>query len=170
MKKFEVGDIVKITHRVNDVAGWGLCWCHDMDGFIGGTYTIKKINGSFGVIFEEDEDGYHFPIEALSLVNKRKKPRKHADLIKQWADDDSLEIEVSQDEVHWLTSLTPCWSDDCFYRIKPKKVTRWRWVLKVKDSYYITSSKFSEEEIKSFDDTFSTLVQKVEGTEEVYDE
>lgn len=48
--------------------------------------------------------------------------RKHAELIKQWADDDSLEIEVRlYDDEDWEVVDCPSWKDECEYRIKPTK-------------------------------------------------
>lgn len=50
------------------------------------------------------------------------KARKHAELIKQWADDDSLEIEVRiQDSDDWAVICGPSWGGACEYRIKPTK-------------------------------------------------
>lgn len=50
------------------------------------------------------------------------KPRKHAELIKQWADDDRLEIEVKLDSgENWGVAISPVWHNDCEYRIKPIK-------------------------------------------------
>lgn len=48
------------------------------------------------------------------------KPRKHAELIKQWADDDSLEIETWFNGA-WVYIESPCFLDNSEYRIKPTK-------------------------------------------------
>jgi hypothetical protein len=51
-----------------------------------------------------------------------KNPRKHAELIKQWADDDSLVIEVKSSTGDWLKTTSPWWSEDEKYRIKPEVI------------------------------------------------
>mgnify|MGYP001564856368 CR=1 FL=1 len=48
--------------------------------------------------------------------------RPHADLIIEWANDDSIEIQARlMDGDEWVT-FTPDWSPIIQYRIKPKKV------------------------------------------------
>ncbi len=55
-------------------------------------------------------------------------PRPHAELIKQWADDDSLEIETRpkghRDITEWGVTSTPAWIEEFEYRIKLKTVTK----------------------------------------------
>lgn len=47
------------------------------------------------------------------------KPRKHAELIKAWAD--GAEIEVLNDEQRWeALKNRPMWYEDMQYRIKPE--------------------------------------------------
>lgn len=48
------------------------------------------------------------------------KARKHAELIKKWADDDSLVIEIKVDK-DWVPHKKPLFDSDCEYRIKPTK-------------------------------------------------
>jgi hypothetical protein len=50
---------------------------------------------------------------------KMKKPHKHAELIKAWAD--GAEIDCSYDGINWEPILgTPSWLESCQYRIKPE--------------------------------------------------
>lgn len=49
-------------------------------------------------------------------------PRAHAELIKQWADDDSLEIEYWSPGLNsWQPAETPTWEPTTKYRLKPTK-------------------------------------------------
>lgn len=49
-------------------------------------------------------------------------PRAHAELIKQWADDDSLEIEYrSPGAESWSVATAPMWDPHTQYRIKQTK-------------------------------------------------
>lgn len=47
-------------------------------------------------------------------------PRPHADLIKQWADDEDCVVEVKINN-KWLVASEPSWLDIYQYRIKPKQ-------------------------------------------------
>jgi len=46
------------------------------------------------------------------------KPRKHAELIKQWADGAEIEYLLLGE---WTDCKTPGWGDDIEYRLKPGK-------------------------------------------------
>lgn len=52
-----------------------------------------------------------------------KKPHKHAELIKAWADGAEIEcrlpFEIGYEK--WYASTEPKWLSECEYRIKPKK-------------------------------------------------
>ena len=52
--------------------------------------------------------------------------RKHAELIKAWAD--GAEIEVF-DKKEWRESKFPSWNDDLSYRIKPEPVKVVRYLV-----------------------------------------
>ena len=64
------------------------------------------------------------------------KPHKHAELIKKWADDPSIELEFkNSDSYEWNTLLgSPTWMTHREYRIKPKLVKREGWMLVSKRS------------------------------------
>jgi hypothetical protein len=55
-------------------------------------------------------------------------PHKHAELIKKWADDDSLVIQFKNSMSNWIIAEHPLWDKDSQYRIKPE-VIRYRVVL-----------------------------------------
>ena len=51
------------------------------------------------------------------------KPRKHAELIKAWADGATIEVRGAYTDYNWLTIDTdyqPSWSEKNEYRIKPE--------------------------------------------------
>ena len=58
--------------------------------------------------------------------------RAHAELIKRWADDPTMEIEVLSDEDEWEPAPNVNWHPTLLYREKPKekkKVEMWQWAL-----------------------------------------
>jgi hypothetical protein len=58
-------------------------------------------------------------------LEKITNPRPHAELIKQWADDASLEVEVFLErDGHWGSIENPAWVSNGQYRIKPKEPTQ----------------------------------------------
>lgn len=55
------------------------------------------------------------------MSNEVKKPRPHAELRKQWADDDELEIEYFCERAYkWVSANNPVWHPHTKYRVKPK--------------------------------------------------
>lgn len=50
-----------------------------------------------------------------------KRQHKHAEMIRQWLDDDSLEVERYYD-TKWYLDRDPSWVEDYKYRFKPKLV------------------------------------------------
>ena len=61
----------------------------------------------------------------------------HADLIKQWADDTSIEIQmrIKHSNTSWANANRPLWDPEREYRIKPKmiKVGRHEWPEPLKE-------------------------------------
>jgi len=56
--------------------------------------------------------------------------RAHAELIKRWADDPTMEIEVLSDKDKWEPVPSPHWNENALYRERPKKkVEMWQWAL-----------------------------------------
>jgi len=73
-------------------------------------------------------------------------PRKHAELIKAWAD--GAEIERLDATGEWVDAETPSWNCFLEYRIKPeskKTVKRWQWVVRSNDGDYFEHDKFGTE-------------------------
>jgi len=60
-------------------------------------------------------------LAGINQVNQKKtKPRVHADLIRAWAEDDSLVIEyLDKLELCWHAMESPSWNPCTVYRIKP---------------------------------------------------
>ena len=74
-------------------------------------------------------------------------PRPHAELIKQWADDDSLEIEFREDICEcWQDTYQPVWIPGHQYRIKPKTVPAWRVLYEYDGEFDLTSGYYKTEE------------------------
>lgn len=63
------------------------------------------------------------------MTSKVKTPRPHAELIKQWVDDDSLIIETKMPSGIWKVTSDPMWLPNADYRIQCERVTKWKWVL-----------------------------------------
>ena len=100
--------------------------------------------------------------------------RAHAELIKRWAEDETLEIEYcyenSDDE--WALATPPmCWHPSVKYREKPKakkKVEMWQWALshkatpgKVAASQFYKNSDFLRQQYKSED---WKIICRIEGS------
>jgi hypothetical protein len=75
-------------------------------------------------------------------------PRPHAELIKQWADDDSLEIEFREDiSQGWEDTYQPAWIQDHQYRFKPKTVLAWQVLFENKyGEYELTLAHYKSEQ------------------------
>ena len=71
-----------------------------------------------------------------------KTPRKHAELIKKWADDTSIKIQYESSPGRWFDASSPCWSEEYGYRIKTE-VIRYRVALLIAGT--ITADDIEEE-------------------------
>jgi len=52
---------------------------------------------------------------------KDKTPHKHSEVIKAWADGESIQIWAFKDE-EWVTVNEPIWRSEEQYRVKPKDI------------------------------------------------
>jgi hypothetical protein len=71
--------------------------------------------------------------------------RAHAELIKRWADEPDMEIEVLSDKDKWEPVPSPHWNENALYREKPKtvkKVAKWLWVLQ-DDHHFVSQHYFA---------------------------
>lgn len=60
--------------------------------------------------------------------------RAHAELIKKWADDPTIEIEYLTSLNEWVPVKSPNWDLNALYREKPKekkKVSKWLWAIQI---------------------------------------
>ena len=116
-------------------------------------YTVSKVD-SCGLIQFSNHDGH----DALAYTNEIEhytpEPEKHIhhDLIVAWAKDPKgCVIQVKDSFNKWNDTLgnNPAWITFCKYRIKPKEVTRWKWVVKsMVGDYFVTDAEYTEDEAK----------------------
>jgi hypothetical protein len=111
---FEVGDTVKVTHKVpSHYNGWQNNWSDSMDNFIGNTY---KIDGIYETGFSlEGLSRYNFPIYSLELVKRKETTRTHTlsftDTDGTMTDGDEFVYfnnpvtKLSGNDVFWLVQL-----------------------------------------------------------------
>lgn len=103
----------------------------------------------------------------LSQLQLAEQPQKHIhhDLICAWAKDPKgCIIQVKDSFNKWNDTLenNPAWITFCKYRIKPKEVTRWKWVVKsMVGDYFVTDAYYTEEEAKKH---FDKPLQKIEDS------
>jgi hypothetical protein len=126
---FEVGDTVRVTHRVPDhYNGWQNCWSDSMDVFIGREY---KIQGIFETGIQlEYTDGYKFPIYSLELVRRKETLRTHTlsftgtDGTMTDGDEfvyfDNPITKLSGNDVFWLVKLLEMAGVDKKYNVSAK--------------------------------------------------
>lgn len=124
--EFKVGD--KVKYKAGHVGAAELNY-HEFNK----VYTIKTVY-SDTVKFEESDNCCM--IHRLELVNSNRHP--HADLIIQWANDQSLKIQFRESaDKQWLDVIEPNWLTCYEYRIKPKTKT----VARYQYSYQAPKSK-----------------------------
>lgn len=129
-------------------------------------YTIKRINTKTKNVSFEDEHGGWCWGGRLELVSNR---HKHADLMIAYANDSSLKFQYRQDEGSvWIDcTVTPVFSENLQYRIKPKTVTKYQ-VLYMMTEYQqaeVTGDYFSsEEDFISADYTDTKFIQLIKET------
>lgn len=150
---FKVGDKVKVKfYSEFDFSDELYDACQeDVASIVYGVFEILDIDKDGDLrLNTNDLIGYNFcvhPSEVTPVTTSTKKPRPHAELIKQWADDDSLEIEVSSG-AGWYVTKNPEWREHQQYRIKLKTVTKWKWAYNTgkSDTTLITTAYFANED------------------------
>jgi hypothetical protein len=110
---FEVGDTVRVTHKVPDhYNGWQNCWSDSMDVFIGREY---KIEGIFETGIQlEYSDGYKFPIYSLELVRRKEPIRTHT---LSFTDTDGTMTD-GDEFVYFNNPITKLSGSDVFWLVK----------------------------------------------------
>lgn len=116
-------------------------------------YTISEVEPTQGwLTFEEGG----WPVLSMWIEKYIPEPQKHIhhDLIVAWAKDPKgCVIQVKDSFNKWNDTLenNPAWITFCKYRIKPKEVQRWKWVVKDHDgkTYFVTDAEYTEDEAKA---------------------
>lgn len=93
-----------------------------------------------------------------------KTPRKHAEVIKAWADGAEVETKPAGHNA-WSDVINPTWLDDFEYRIKPEikqPVVRWLWAYwhAARKNWSVTEMMWTEEEASRF----CSKMTKIEAT------
>ena len=92
------------------------------------------------------------------------KSHKHAELIKAWADGAEIQMRQLLNNENWIDINLP-FHESFIYRIKPKKITVWDWLVKTSSTstvgYY---PGYSEESIKALYPD-GEIFQRIDGTE-----
>jgi len=110
---FEVGDTVRVTHKVpSHYNGWQNNWSDSMDVFIGREY---KIEGIFETGFQlEYTDSYKFPIYSLELVKRKETLSTHT-LCFTGA---SGSMEDGGEFVHFNSPITKLSGNDVYWLVQ----------------------------------------------------
>jgi len=126
---FEVGDTVRVTHKVPDhYNGWQNCWSDSMDVYIGREY---KIEGIFETGIQlEYTDGYKFPIYSLELVKRKETISTHTLSFTgasgsmedggEFVNFSSPITKLSGNDVYWLVKLLELAGVDKKYNVSAK--------------------------------------------------
>lgn len=167
---FKVGDKVKVKPYSEFDFNDELYDMTDGDVFniAGSVFTVVKIDSDGDLYLDTwDKIEYSFVIHPQDVIQTSvKNPRPHAELIKQWAEDDTIEIQARMGDGKWYDVVgTPRWDSATNYRIKPKKVTKWKWAFgdDTSDVVYAPSGYFTEDEIKEYTN-FGKNFTKLEWT------
>lgn len=117
-------------------------------------YTVSEV-GSHGTIQFRNHDGEESLVYPNEIEHYIPEPEKHIhhDLIAAWAKDPKgCIIQFWNSLQGWSDTKdnNPSWNADVQYRIKPKEVTRWKWVVKsMVGDYFVTDAEYTEEEAKA---------------------
>ena len=138
----KVGDVIRITFtdEFHDIEN--KC----MSRFFNRVLKVSEVR-KFGVNTPEVGGYINFNYFDILEPVPKTNPRPHADLIKQWADDDSLEIECrTNSHSSWVDVEEPVWSARYEYRIKPKTVPAWRVLYEYDGEFDLTLGHYKTEE------------------------
>lgn len=108
MNKLKVGD--KVTLSPDTIMQKGLD--------AASTYTVAKIDRCFVYLDSPGYENIAWYESDLVKVGDNKHP--HHDLMIQYANDTSIEIEVMETYYGWGVTIQPAWNTDREYRRKPK--------------------------------------------------
>jgi hypothetical protein len=137
------GDVVRIREDIPS----SIHWASTERRSLGTVQKVTALHENMGATFDCISGLWSSTyLEILEPATKTK-PRPHADLIKQWADDDSLLVQFKgHNSGKWLDSPLPSWSKDYEYRIKPKTVPAWQVLYKQNGDFYISNGHYQSKE------------------------
>jgi hypothetical protein len=138
----KIGDIVRILKHHPDFDFWTKDYSDRFGKFFkvsGTTFDAISMIGITGL-------WVHKYFEILEPAPKTN-PRPHAELIKQWADDDSLVVQVKMGLMEdWFNTTNPAWLKEYEYRFKPKTVPAWQVLYKQNQDFYISNEHYISKE------------------------
>lgn len=120
-EKFKVGDLVEVTATKDEM--------YRKNSYNG---TLTKGDRARVILVQSEWDAVQLEPDrggrAVNILFKFIKPapmsRPHADMIIQWAQDSSLEVECSTDGDNWAFVTNPAWLPKMQYRFKSTKRTK----------------------------------------------
>lgn len=144
----KVGDWVKIFCPYG-----ASIWRWEAMKMIGNVYKVESVAKISEYIHVECGYSFAFGYHEFTIVEEipeqTKIPRNHphADMIRQWLDDASLEVEYS-DKVseYWRDCTNPRWHVNVLYRFKPKTVPAWQVLYEFEGEIELTSVHYTTEE------------------------
>ena len=81
---------------------------------------MNVMNHDYDVVVKSDNQSFCVPVGSVTKI--KPEPHPHAELIKKWADDPSIEIQhLCTIHSKWRTINNPGWVIGEEYRIKPKE-------------------------------------------------
>lgn len=143
----KVGDWVKIHESIPSSEYWGATSKAQLG-------TFQQVSGKLENLRVELEpaSGYwdiaYFTImEEIPEQPKIPRNHPHADMIRQWLDDASLEVECRVHKLAgWAGVDTPTWQENLEYRFKPKTVPAWQVLYEFEGEIELTSVHYTTEE------------------------
>ena len=127
-------------------------------------YNDDKIQTSaYSIEYVLDNFNYRIwiatEIEGKEIMEQ--KPRKHADLIKKWADGAIIQWRNQDGRWYDVRANRPIWDEGIEYRVKPTKVIKYRWIFESERGALFLSEEYHSELVayKNF-----KVVQKVDST------
>tara|TARA_R110002167_G_scaffold25346_10_gene88122 strand:- start:1855 stop:2271 length:417 start_codon:yes stop_codon:yes gene_type:complete len=113
MSKFKVGDVIERNSGENVLDSQASLTVRLVDG--SGDYWFDEITGSLSKHYQ-----YMYKLVDTAYPNL---PKKHAELIKAWADGADIEYESKCNSANWFPTARPSWNDSDTYRIALPKQT-----------------------------------------------
>jgi hypothetical protein len=136
------GDVVRIHSDIPGSKDWG-----GAQRSLGKIQKVSIVHSTVGVQFEAATGIWRWEYFEILELSTKTKARPHADLIKQWADDDSLLVQFKgHNSGKWLDSPLPSWSKDYEYRIKPKTVPAWQVLYEDDGEFLLTLFHYKTED------------------------